>query len=176
MFPGQHHPTQHPHSDAIAVTYPHTPAVNAQGSISISIPSCCSMVLCVQRPGSKAVIWTSRAETEQAWEGAWQGWVFGWVASPREITLFWAWRDDVMTDGDEDVGADGRKRYLPQWHQEDGDANTCGTHYRSMILYSSGLEEYCHSLLNPSKQEHTHTSDMPGFRRWLSFKKLKSDS
>lgn len=54
----------------------------------------------------------------------------GRPASPREITLFWARGDDIMTDGDEDVGAEGRKRYLPQWHRGDGDVhiNTCGTH------------------------------------------------
>lgn len=32
--------------------------------------------------------------------------------SPREITLFWARRDDIMTDGGEDVGTDGSKCYL----------------------------------------------------------------
>lgn len=47
----------------------------------------------------------------------------GRLASPREITLFWARRDDIMTDGDEDVGAEGRKRYLLQWHQVDGDTH-----------------------------------------------------
>lgn len=39
------------------------------------------------------------------------------TASPREIALFWARRGDIMTDGDEDVGAGGRKPYLPQWHR-----------------------------------------------------------
>lgn len=33
-------------------------------------------------------------------------------ASPREITLFWARQDDIMTDGDEDAGTEGRKCYL----------------------------------------------------------------
>lgn len=32
--------------------------------------------------------------------------------SPREITLFWARRDDIMTDSAEDVDTDGRKCYL----------------------------------------------------------------
>lgn len=45
------------------------------------------------------------------------------LASPREITLFWARRDDIMTDGDEDVGTEGRKRYLLQWHQVDADTH-----------------------------------------------------
>lgn len=78
----------------------------------------------------------------------------GRPASPREITLFWARGDDIMTDGDEDVGAEGRKRYLPQWHRGDGDVhiNTCGTHWRSLILYSSGLEQ----LSLPTGHNHTH--------------------
>lgn len=33
-------------------------------------------------------------------------------ASPREITLFCVRRDDIMTDGDQDVGTEGRKCYL----------------------------------------------------------------
>lgn len=34
------------------------------------------------------------------------------LASPGEITLFWARQDDIMTDGHEDMGTEGRKCYL----------------------------------------------------------------
>lgn len=32
---------------------------------------------------------------------------------PSKIALFWAVGDDIMTDGDEGEGAEGRKRYQP---------------------------------------------------------------
>lgn len=68
--PGQHRPTQHPHSDAIAATYPHAPVAIALGTSSISIPSRCRMLLCTKRPGNEAVIRASSAEAEQAWVGS----------------------------------------------------------------------------------------------------------
>lgn len=44
-----------------------------------------------------------------------------------------------MTDDNEDVGAGGRKRYLLQWHQGDGDTHmyTYETHYCTLTIYST---------------------------------------
>lgn len=73
--------------------------------------------------GSDGVIGASSAKAEQALGGE-QGRVGGalsrepgWLLAPRQITLFWARRDDIMTDSDEDVGTRGRKPYLLQWHR-----------------------------------------------------------
>lgn len=46
--------------------------------------------------------------------GAGQGWELSEqepdrLVSPKLITLFWPSSDDIMTDGNEDVGAGGRK-------------------------------------------------------------------
>lgn len=63
----------------------------------------------------------------------------GKSASPREITLFWARRDDIMTDGDEDVGAGGQEMLSPTMAPR-GRGHT-RIHHSSVILYSSGLEK-----------------------------------
>lgn len=80
-----------------------------------------------------------------------------------------------MTDGNEDVGAGGRKHYLLQWHQgtetHTHTVHTSGMHYSLLILYSTGLEQQ--SL--PIEQIYTHTSDIPTHpvvpRSWVSFKR-----
>lgn len=60
-----------------------------------------------------------------------------------------------MTNGDEDVGTEGRKRYLLQWQQQDRDKHAhMHLWNHSLILYSSGLEQYGHSLLNTETNRH----------------------
>lgn len=78
-----------------------------------------------------------------------------WLVSPRQITLFWARRDDIMTDSDEAVGTRGRKPLSPTmapWRRVEGDADTqVHTHrWRSntLILYFS------HSPLNTHRNTH----------------------
>lgn len=104
------------------------------------------------------------------------------LASPKEITLFWARGDDIMTDGNEDVGARSRKLYLTWWHREDGDThmhiNTCGSHCSSLIL------QWTRTVVTPHWTHictcgnthlwHVHSS--AGSRRWLSVKRHKSDT
>ncbi len=74
-----------------------------------------------------------------------------------------------MTDGDEDVGAGDRKRYLLQWHQGDGDTHiyTWGTHYRSLILYSNGLEQWSLPIEHIHTQEDAHTPLTCLLIQWL---------
>lgn len=55
---------------------------------------------------------TNNGQTDQGCEQDRAGCSVNRPTSPREITLFWARRDDIMTDGGEDVGTDGRKCYL----------------------------------------------------------------
>lgn len=67
------------------------------------------------------------------------------VTSPREITLFWASRGDIMTDGDEDVGAGARKRYLQPWHR-------VGQRHTTANRYTTPMD-----LNNKSHAEQTRT-------------------
>lgn len=55
---------------------------------------------------------TNNGKTDQGCEQDRAGCSVNRPTSPREITLFWARRDDIMTDGGGDVGTDGRKCYL----------------------------------------------------------------
>ncbi|KAF3860130.1 hypothetical protein F7725_000385 [Dissostichus mawsoni] len=87
------------------------------GAISISIVAPC---FCECQGARLLSGQAARRQSRPGWRAG-QGWVLSeqgrQTSSPREIALFWARRGDIMTDGDEDVGAGGRKPYLPQWHR-----------------------------------------------------------
>lgn len=91
----QHHPNFY----AAAALYPHTsvpPSAVVVRWFSACRGWCCEAVI-------KGQQWQNRSGMGVSRTGP---------ASPREITLFWVRRDDIMTDGDEDVGTEGRKCYL----------------------------------------------------------------
>lgn len=73
-----------------------------------------------------------------------------------------------MTDGNEDVATEGRKCYLWQWHQVNGDRHI-NTHERHCCSLNSMVTPH-----STRKQEHTYTSDVPGYRRLVIIYKLKS--
>lgn len=94
-------------------------------------------------------------------------------ASPGEITLFWSRRDDIMTDGNEDVGTGAGKRYLLaltyNGTEETGTHTLThtlsGAHFHCLILYSNGLKHRSspteHNDLLPYMCTHTHYNTLP---------------
>lgn len=88
------------------------------------------------------------------------------LGSPKLITLFWASSDDIMTDGNEDVGAGGRKSYLLRRHHDVGRAGWMGVKMAEHTLVVHTTAHWCftsvdlngsHSPLRSLSLKHAHT-------------------